>query len=48
VRDMFEDKKVLLVNVVTFNNIVDSLTNSVITGNLSWCREEMGIAALDC
>jgi hypothetical protein len=48
VRDMVEDKKVLLVKVDTLKNIVDSLTKSVSTEKFSWCREAMGIAALNC
>jgi hypothetical protein len=48
VRDMVEDKKVLLVKVDTLKNIVDSLTKSVSTEKFSWCREAMGIASLNC
>jgi hypothetical protein len=47
VRDMVEDKKVILVKVDTLKNIVDPLTNFVSTKNLSWCKEEMGIATLN-
>jgi hypothetical protein len=47
VRDMVEDKKVLLVKVDTLKNIVDSLTKSVSTEKFSWCREAMGIVALE-
>ena len=35
VRDMVEDKKVFLEKVVTLKNVVDSLTKSVSTNNLS-------------
>jgi hypothetical protein len=48
VRDMVEEKKVLLMKVDTLNNVIDSLTKSVSTKNFSWCRGSMGIAALDC
>ena len=46
VRDMIEDKKMLLVKVDTLNNIVDALTKSVSSDNFSWCRETMGISGL--
>jgi len=46
-RDMIEDKKVLLVKVVALKNIVDALTKSVSSENFCWCRETMGIAGLD-
>ena len=48
VREMVESKKVLLENVDTLDNVVDSLTKFVSTNNFSWCREEMGIFSLDC
>ena len=48
VKDMVEDEKVLLVKVDTFNNVVDSLTNSMRIENFSCCRERMSIVALDC
>jgi hypothetical protein len=48
VRDMVEDNKVLLMKVDTLKNVVDSLKKSVSTENFSWCRETMGIVALDC
>jgi phosphoribosyl-AMP cyclohydrolase len=48
VRDMVEEKKVLLMKVDTLNNVADSLTKSVSTENFSWCRGSMGIVALDC
>eukprot|EP00253_Pinus_taeda_P014864 PITA_14864 len=46
VRDMIEDKKVLLVMVETLKNIVDTLTKSVSSKKFSWCRETMGISGL--
>jgi hypothetical protein len=48
VRDMVEEKKVLLEKVDTLKNVADSLTKSVSTEKFSWCRVTMGIAALDC
>jgi hypothetical protein len=48
VRDMVEEKKVLLEKVDTLKNVTDSLTKSVSIENLSSCRVTMGIAALDC
>ena len=36
VRDMVEDKKVLLVKVDTLKNVVDALTKSVSTKKFSW------------
>jgi hypothetical protein len=45
---MVEDKKVLLEKVDTLKNVVDSLTKSMSTKKFSWCRETMGIVALDC
>ena len=47
VRDMIEDKKVLLVKVDTFKNTADALTKPVSSEKFSWCRETMGIAGLD-
>ena len=47
VRDMVEDKRVLLVKVDTLNNVADALTKFVSTQNFSWCRETMGVAELD-
>lgn len=47
VRDMIEDKKVLLVKVDTLKNTVDALTKYVSSKKLSWCRKTMGIAGLD-
>jgi hypothetical protein len=48
VRDMVEDKKVLLIKVDTLENVVDSLTKYVSTEKFSWCRGSMGIFSLDC
>jgi len=48
VRDVVEEKKVLLEKVDTLKNVVDSLTKSVSTEKFSWRRVTMGIAALDC
>jgi len=47
VRDMVEDKKVLLVKVDTSKNVADALTKYVSTEKFSWCRETMGVAGLD-
>ena len=47
VRDMVEDNKVLLEKVDTLKNVANSLTNSVSTEKFSWCRESMGIDALN-
>ena len=47
VRDMAEDKRVLLVKVDTLKNVADALTKSMSTQNLSWCRETIGVADLD-
>jgi hypothetical protein len=47
VRDMVEEK-VLLVKVDTLENVADSLKKYVSTEKFSWCRESMGIFALDC
>jgi hypothetical protein len=48
VRDMVEEKKVLLQKVDTLKNVADSLTKFVSTKMFSWCRVTMGIVALDC
>jgi phosphoribosyl-AMP cyclohydrolase len=48
VRDMVEEKKVLLEKVDTLKNVADSLTKSVSTEKFSWCRVTMGIVSLDC
>lgn len=47
VRDMVEEKKVLLVKVDTLDNFVDAMTKSVSDKNFSWCRETMSILGLD-
>ena len=47
VRDMVEEKKVLLEKVDTLKNVADSLTKSVSIEKFSWCRESMGIDALN-
>ena len=47
VRDMVEDKKVLLEKVDTLKNVADSLTKSVSTEKFSWCIEYMGINSLN-
>ena len=46
VRDMIEDKKVLLVKVDTLKNTADALKKSVSSEKFSWCRETMGISVL--
>ena len=47
IRDMIEDKKVLLVKVDTFKNTIDALTKSMSSENFSWCRETMGVSGLE-
>ena len=47
VRDMVESKKVLLEKVDNLDNVVDSLTKSMIIESFSWCREAMGVDSLD-
>eukprot|EP00253_Pinus_taeda_P002533 PITA_02533 len=47
VRDMIEDKKVLLLKVDTLKNTIDALTKFVISEKFSWCRETMGVVGLD-
>eukprot|EP00253_Pinus_taeda_P023287 PITA_23287 len=47
VRDIGEDKKLLLVKVDTLNNIADALKKCVSTEKFSWCRETMGVVGLD-
>ena len=44
---MVEDKKMLLDKVETLNNVANSLTKSVSIEKFSWCRESMGIDALN-
>ena len=46
VRDMVEDKRVLLVKMDTLKNVADTLTKSVSTQKFSWCRETMGVEEL--
>jgi hypothetical protein len=48
VRDMVEEKKVLLEKVDTLKNVVDSLTKFISIKKLSWCRVTMGIVSMDC
>jgi len=45
VRDMVEQNGVLLENLDTLKNGVDSLMKFVSTEKFSWCREIMGISA---
>ena len=47
VRDMIEDKRVLLVKVDTLKHTTDAFTKSVSSEKFSWCRETMGIVGLD-
>ena len=47
VRDMVEDKKVLLVKVDTLKNTADALTKSGSSKKFSWCRETMGVSGLE-
>jgi len=47
VRDMIEDKKVLLVKVESLNNTTDALTKYVSSEKFSWCRETMGVSRLE-
>jgi hypothetical protein len=47
VREMIEEKKVLLMKVDTLKNVADSLTKFVGTEKFSWCRGSMGITTLD-
>ena len=47
VRDIIEDKRVLLVKVDTLKNVADALTKSVSTQKFSWCRETMGVVEMD-
>ena len=44
---MVEDKKALLEKVDIVKNFADSLTKFVSTEKFSWCRESMGIDALN-
>jgi len=47
VRDMIEDKKVLLVKMDTLKNTTNALTKFLSFENFSWRRETMGLARLD-
>jgi len=47
VKDMIEDKKVLLAKVDTLKNTAYALKKSASSKNFSWCRETMGIPGLD-
>eukprot|EP00253_Pinus_taeda_P032584 PITA_32584 len=47
VRDMIEDKKVLLVKVDTLKKTANALTKYVNSKKFSWCRETMGVGGLD-
>eukprot|EP00253_Pinus_taeda_P018448 PITA_18448 len=47
VRDMIEDKKVLLVKVDTLKNTIDALKKYVSSENFSWCRETMGVSRME-
>jgi len=46
VRDMIEEKNVLLVKMETLKNTADALKKSVSSEKFSWCRETMGILGL--
>jgi len=46
VRDMIEEKKVLLVKVDTLKNTIDALKKYVSSEKFSLCRETMGISGL--
>ena len=46
-RDIVEHKKILLVKVDTLKNVADALTKFLSIEKFFWCRETMGIAALD-
>jgi len=47
VRDMVEDKNLLLVKVDTLKNVADALMKFVSIENFSWCRETLGIVGLN-
>ena len=44
VRDMVEDKNLLLIKVDTLKNTADAFTKSVSIEKFTWCKETMGIA----
>eukprot|EP00253_Pinus_taeda_P028555 PITA_28555 len=46
-RDMIDDKKVLLVKVDTLKNTADALTKYVSSEKFSWCRETIRISRLE-
>ena len=46
-RDIIEDKKVLLVKVDTLKNTANALTKSVSSEKFSRCRETMGVSRLE-
>jgi hypothetical protein len=46
VREMVENKKVLLEKVDTLENITNSLTKSMSDVKLCWCREAISTAAM--
>jgi hypothetical protein len=48
VRDMVEEKKMLLMKVDTLKNVAYSLKKYLSTKKFSWCRGSMGIVSLDC
>eukprot|EP00253_Pinus_taeda_P020246 PITA_20246 len=47
VRDMIEEKKMLLVKVDTLKNPTDTWKNPVSSEKFSWCRETMGFLGLE-
>jgi hypothetical protein len=48
VRDMVEERKVLLMKVDTLKNVAKSLTKFVSIEKFSWCRGSMGITVPNC
>ena len=47
VRDMVEDKRVLLVKVDTLNSLANTLTKPMSTQKFSYFRETMGVSQLN-
>jgi hypothetical protein len=47
-RDMFEERKVVLMKVDTLKNVADSLTKYMGTKKFSWYRGSIGIVSLYC
>jgi hypothetical protein len=47
VKDMVEEKNVLLVKLDTLNNVSNSFKKYFSTKKFSWCIEEMDIIALN-